>query len=573
MSRHVRHLNLVDVALDLQGQIGPPPARRPPTTERTSPMPPPTHAPELMEMDLRHPTLGVLDMVQQRVRIDDEKVAEYQALYEDGRDLGPLILFRTVDDADPDSHEYYLADGFHRRAAALLAHRTTLPALVYDGTIRDAIFYATSCNLHGKPLTNEDKRKRVETLLRDSEWSQWSDSAIAKHCGVSQPFVGAVRKSLITVISDEAEQLQTSRTYTDKHGHTHTMDTRNIGQHAAAPLRATARPTFATCSVCGRGVSHPTVLAGLGPVCAEHANGTSRGGSTGSPTPAIFTEVQDAAAPDPDDTPAAGHRNRWGDVTEAPMHPPQRVYSGDAEWYMPAPVLALVREVLGPIDVDPASCAAAQAVVGATTFYTAEDDGLGHPWYGTVFCNPPYSMPLVARFCGKLLEELDAGHTTAAILLINSVTDTDWFHAIAPRAAALCFTDGRIAFQHATREGLRPCQGQALLYFGPHVERFDEVFAPLGLLMHVRRAKDRGPQLALADAPAPAPEQPPTTPGTIAEQIVAVLRGAPDGLLNVEIATAVGRPQKRTHQALQPLVQHGAVRKEGQRYIYVEKES
>ena len=46
--------------------------------------------------------------------------------------------------------------------------------------------------------------------------------------------------------------------------------------------------------------------------------------------------------------------------------------------------------------------------VQATTFYSLEDDGLRHPWPGTVFCNPPYKMPEVARFIGKLCEELDA---------------------------------------------------------------------------------------------------------------------------------------------------------------------
>ena len=112
----------------------------------------------------------------------------------------------------------------------------------------------------------------------------------------------------------------------------------------------------------------------------------------------------------------------------------------------PPEVMTLVRQVLGTIDVDPASCLAAQEVVQARTYYTVEDDGLRHPWTGTVFCNPSYQMPEVARFCGKLLEELDAGHTTAAILLVNSVTDNRIrLQHIAPRAAALCFTDGRIA--------------------------------------------------------------------------------------------------------------------------------
>jgi len=82
---------------------------------------------------------------------------------------------------------------------------------------------------------------------------------------------------------------------------------------------------------------------------------------------AVLTEVLDAAAAEPD-TPAGLHRNRWGSVTATPAdtHPaiPRRVSSGDFEWYTPAEVVTLVRQVLGAIDIDPASCDVAQQVVG-----------------------------------------------------------------------------------------------------------------------------------------------------------------------------------------------------------------
>src|SRR4029450_2425551 len=94
--------------------------------------------------------------IQQRVELDHAKVMEYAMLYGEGHDLGRLVVFT-------DGEKWLLADGFHRLEAALLAHLATLPGEVYRGTRRDAIFYATSCNLHGKPLSNADKRKRVQT--------------------------------------------------------------------------------------------------------------------------------------------------------------------------------------------------------------------------------------------------------------------------------------------------------------------------------------------------------------------------------------------------------------------------
>jgi hypothetical protein len=145
--------------------------------------------PTLIEMDLRRADFHIDVGVQQRVALDPEKVREYAELYQEGRDLGRLVIFY-------DRHTYILADGFHRAQAAWQIGIERLPAEVYDGTLREAVLYATGCNLHGKPLTHADKRKRVTTLLQDREWSHWSDNSIAKHCGVAQSFVSKIRADL-----------------------------------------------------------------------------------------------------------------------------------------------------------------------------------------------------------------------------------------------------------------------------------------------------------------------------------------------------------------------------------------
>jgi DNA N-6-adenine-methyltransferase Dam len=188
---------------------------------------------------------------------------------------------------------------------------------------------------------------------------------------------------------------------------------------------------------------------------------------------------------------------------------PQTVASGDYEWYTPPTILDLVRQVLGTIDVDPASCAAAQALVQARTYYTVEDDGLRQPWPGTVFCNPPYKMPEVARFCGKLVEELDADRTTEAILLVNAMTETDWFQTIAGWADAICLPDGKIHFAHATRHGDSPCTGSAVLYFGPDVAGFSLIFGAIGLVLEVTNLPAPAPRLPF---PHVAPRRQPRRP-------------------------------------------------------------
>jgi FtsZ-binding cell division protein ZapB len=44
-------------------------------------------------------------------------------------------------------------------------------------------------------MSNEDKRKNVLDILDDIEWGADSDSAIARHCNVSQPFVSKLRSA------------------------------------------------------------------------------------------------------------------------------------------------------------------------------------------------------------------------------------------------------------------------------------------------------------------------------------------------------------------------------------------
>ena len=65
--------------------------------------------------------------------------------------------------------------------------------------------------------------------------------------------------------------------------------------------------------------------------------------------------------------------------------------SGEQEWWTPAELVEAARDVLGVIELDPASCAGAQATVRARRFHTLEDDGLAQEWSGAVWLNPPGS--------------------------------------------------------------------------------------------------------------------------------------------------------------------------------------
>lgn len=77
------------------------------------------------------------------------------------------------------------------------------------------------------------------------------------------------------------------------------------------------------------------------------------------------------------------------------------LFAESDEWYTPADVIKAARAVLGVIDPDPASSAAANETVGAATYFDAEADGLAQEWRGRVWCNPPFS--LAGRFAERAL--------------------------------------------------------------------------------------------------------------------------------------------------------------------------
>ena len=95
-----------------------------------------------------------------------------------------------------DGKHRWLADGFHRYHAHKHAGAIEINADVRNGTKRDAVLFSVGANAVriACGAQNADKRKAVETLLRDKEWSQWSDREIAESVGVTHPFVASIRE-------------------------------------------------------------------------------------------------------------------------------------------------------------------------------------------------------------------------------------------------------------------------------------------------------------------------------------------------------------------------------------------
>ena len=191
--------------------------------------------------------------MQPRAKMDLGLVAEYAESIRDGAKFPPVVVFF-------DGTDHWLADGFHRIAAAVKMCFAAVEAYVHQGTQRDAILYACSANaIHGMRRTIKDKHRAVMRLLKDGEWSQWSDREIARQTKTHHVFVGKLRKEL----SGDNTGYETSTKRKVKRGGTvYTQNTEKIGKRRkpdpqkatpAAEKKAEGFDPFATPDEVGKG--------------------------------------------------------------------------------------------------------------------------------------------------------------------------------------------------------------------------------------------------------------------------------------------------------------------------------
>lgn len=144
--------------------------------------------------------------IQMRKSINGKVVKEYAEIFDV---LPPLTVFH-------DGKTFWLADGFHRHSAAKSIGREQVLCVVKEGTKRDAILFACGANsTHGLRRSNEDKRRAVECLLKDEEWSQWSDRRIAEVAGVSHTTVATLRNSIEDQLANFASSNDSARVGAD----------------------------------------------------------------------------------------------------------------------------------------------------------------------------------------------------------------------------------------------------------------------------------------------------------------------------------------------------------------------
>jgi ParB family chromosome partitioning protein len=159
------------------------------------------------------------------------------------------------------------------------------------------------------------------------------------------------------------------------------------------------------------------------------------------------------------------------------------------EWYTPSRYIEAARDVLGSIDLDPASCATANEIVQATKYFTDADDGLHQSWRidgrpTRTWLNPPYGYidgkkSSAGTWTARMIDAYERNEIEAGILLVTSVVEKKWFQPL--WNYPLCVTDHRIKFYNEQfPRGSQPAQGSTFVYFGMHEQRFIDVFSAFG---------------------------------------------------------------------------------------------
>jgi phage N-6-adenine-methyltransferase len=125
----------------------------------------------------------------------------------------------------------------------------------------------------------------------------------------------------------------------------------------------------------------------------------------------------------------------------------------------------------GPFDLD---AAASHQNRLCPAYYTRADDGLAQPWFGRVWCNPPYSA--CGAWVGKAWAEWPIRAELVAMLLPADRTEQGWWqqhiepHRDSRGPLHVEFLPGRVRFgrpsQPTPAKGDRPPFGVVLVVWG-----------------------------------------------------------------------------------------------------------
>jgi hypothetical protein len=165
--------------------------------------------------------------------------------------------------------------------------------------------------------------------------------------------------------------------------------------------------------------------------------------------------------------------------------------SNNQEWYTPKwllhPILEVLwyhnhHQVLGEINLDPASSLKANEVIQAEKYYTKQDNGLQQRWFGKVFCNPPSGIilgvkSLLLLFWEAAVNKYEVEYDEGLFLLKLDLQSPAYHHFLTKPFCLL--SNMKFRPNGEETEYLSP-HGYVMVYFGTNVDHFVSVFENYG---------------------------------------------------------------------------------------------
>ncbi|MGI2152626.1 hypothetical protein ACROAK_07065 [Shewanella oncorhynchi] len=176
------------------------------------------------------------------------------------------------------------------------------------------------------------------------------------------------------------------------------------------------------------------------------------------------------------------------------------------EYYTPQPWPQLASQLMGGIDLDPASNDIANASINAKTIFTKEIDGLAQPWHGTVWMNHPFHrgeqpcptkckkkacikrghhidkpIPGNSDWINKVIYEYESGHIKEAVIITFCNSSEGWFLPLLKYSQ--CFPHGRVHYKKADGSKADSCtKGSVITYIGKNTAEFARLFGEHGTI-------------------------------------------------------------------------------------------
>lgn len=198
-----------------------------------------------------------------------------------------------------------------------------------------------------------------------------------------------------------------------------------------------------------------------------------------SPNTFIYCDMEDWEPEEP---------KQFYETTNARQDVAVTVFSSESnEYYTPPAYIEAARQVMGGIDLDPASCENAQRTVQAAMYYSEQDDGLLQDWRGRVWMNPPYGKvgneSSQGYWAQYLISQHEKGNVTEAVFLVKAAVGYEWFEVLWDKLP-VCFARERVSFirEDGNDDG-QSKQGTAFFYIGPNVPAFTATFRQFGRII------------------------------------------------------------------------------------------